>query len=46
MADVKKIATRQSYGEALKELGALHVALIANGLLVAEALEAAERLAQ
>ena len=24
MADVKKIATRQSYGEALKELGALH----------------------
>lgn len=24
MADIKKIATRQSYGEALKELGALH----------------------
>ena len=24
MADVKKIATRQSYGEALKELGQLH----------------------
>ena len=24
MADVKKIATRQSYGEALKELGELH----------------------
>ena len=24
MAEVKKIATRQSYGEALKELGALH----------------------
>ena len=24
MADVKKVATRQSYGEALKELGAAH----------------------
>ena len=24
MADVKKIATRDGYGEALKELGALH----------------------
>ena len=24
MADVKKIATRQGYGEGLKELGALH----------------------
>ena len=46
MAEVKKIAARQSYGEALKELGAAHVALIANGLLAAEALEAVKLLAE
>ena len=28
MADVKKIATRESYGNALKELGAEHADLI------------------
>ena len=28
MADVKKIATRESYGNALKELGALHDDLV------------------
>ncbi len=28
MADVKKVATRQSYGEALKELGAVHDNLV------------------
>ena len=29
MADVKKIATRQGYGEALRELGRLHDDIVA-----------------
>ena len=44
MADIRKVATRQSYGEALVELGAAHDDFVVLDADLAAASEAASRL--